>query len=114
MKLRLDKNAVKMYSTHNEEKSVVAERFIRRLKNEIYKDMTSISKSGYIDKLDDIVNKYNNAYHSTIKMNPAEVKSSTYIDSSKQINYKDSKFKVKDIVRISKCKNIFAKGYVPN
>ena len=114
MKLRLDKNAVEMYSTHNEEKSVVAERFIRRLKNEIYKYMTSISKSGYIDKLDDIVNKYNNAYHSTIKMNPAEVKSSTYIDSSKQINYKDSKFKVKDIVRISKCKNIFAKGYVPN
>ena len=114
MKSRLDKNAVEMYSTHNEQKSVVAERFLRRLKNEIYKYMTSISKSVYIDKLDDIVNKYNNVYHSTIEMNPAEVKSSTYIDYSKQINYKDSKFKVEDIVRISKYKNIFAKGYLPN
>ena len=67
MRSRLDKNAVEMYSTHNEEKSVVAERFIRRLKNEIYKYMTSISKSVYIDKLDDIVNKYNNAIIAQLK-----------------------------------------------
>ena len=57
-----------MYSTHNEGKSVVAERFIGTLKNKIYKYMTSVSKNIYIDKLDDIVNKYNNAYHSTIKI----------------------------------------------
>ena len=57
-----------MYSTHNEGKSVVAERFIRTLKSKIYKYMTSISKNAYIDKLDDIVDKYNNTYHTTIKM----------------------------------------------
>ena len=67
----------------------------------------------YIDKLDDIVNKYNNTYHSTIKTKPVDVKSNTYIDSSKEIN-KDPKFKINDIVRISKYKNIFAKGYTPN
>ena len=63
--------------------------------------MTSMSKNMYIDKLDDIVNKYNNTYHSTIKMNPADVKSSTYIDSSKEINIKDPIFNIGDIVRIS-------------
>ena len=72
-----------MHSTHNEGKSVVAERFIRTLKNKIYKYMTSISKNVYVDKLDDIVNKYNNTYQRTIKMKPVDVKSSTYIDSSK-------------------------------
>ena len=75
--------------------------------------MTSISKNVYIDKLDNIVNKYNNIYHSTIKMEPVDVESSKYIDSSKEINNKDPKFKTGDIVRISKYKNIFAKGYVP-
>ena len=103
-----------MYSTHNEEKSVVAERFIRTLKNKIYKYMTAISKIVYIDKLDDIVNKYNNTHHSTIKVKPIDVKPNTYIDSNKEINNKDPKFKIGDIVRISKHKNIFAKGYVPN
>ena len=58
-----------MYSTHNEGKSVIAERFIRILKNKIHKCTTSISKNVYIDKLDDIVNEYNNTYHRTIKMN---------------------------------------------
>ena len=72
-----------MYSTHNEGKSVIAERFITTIKNKIYKYMTSISKNAYIDKLDDIVNKYNNAYHSTGKMKSVDVKSSTHIDSSK-------------------------------
>ena len=77
--------------------------------------MTSISKNIYTDKLDDIVNKCNNAYHNTIKMKPVDVKSNTYIDSSKEINEKDHpKFKIGDNVRISKYKNIFAKGYTPN
>ena len=68
----------------------------------------------YIEKLDDIVNKYNNTYHSTIKIEPVDVKSNKYINSSKEIDGKDHKFKVRDDVTISKYKNIFAKGYVPN
>ena len=63
-----------MYSTHNEGKSVIVERFIRNLKIRIYKHMTSISKSVYIDKLDEIINKCNNTYHSTIEMKPTDVK----------------------------------------
>ena len=103
-----------MYSTHNEGKSVVTERFIRTLKSKIYKYMTSISKNVYIDKLDDIVDEYNNTYHTTIKMKPIDVKDNTYINADKEINNKDPKFKVGDRVRISKYKNIFAKGYMPN
>ena len=103
-----------MYSTNNEGKSVVAERFIRTLKNKIYKYMTSISKNVYIDKLDDIVNEYNNTYHTTIKMKPIDVKDNTYINTDKETNDKYPKFKVGDRVRISKYKNIFAKGYTPN
>ena len=76
--------------------------------------MTSISKNVYIDKLDDKVNKYNNIYHNTIKMKTVDVKSNTYTNSSKDINDKDLKFKIDDIVRISKYKNIFAKSNVPN
>ena len=76
--------------------------------------MNSVSKNVCIDKSDDIVNKYNNAYHSTIKMKPVDVKSNTYINLSKEINDENSKFKFGDIVRISKYKNIFARGYVPN
>ena len=68
--------------------------------------------SMYIDKLNDTVNKCNNTYHKTIKMKPVDVKSSTYINSSKEINDKDPKFKIGDIVRISQNKTIFAKGYV--
>ena len=68
MKSWLEKNDIEMYSKHNEGKSVVAERFIRTIKNKIYKYMTSISKYVYIDKLDDIVHKYNNKKHRTIKM----------------------------------------------
>ena len=100
-----------MYSTHNEGKSVVAERFIRTLKNKIYKYMTSILKNVYIDKLDDIVDEYNNRYHRTIKIKPVDVKDKTYINFEKKVNNKDPKFKVGDYVRISKHKNIFAKGY---
>ena len=114
MKSRLEKNDIEMYSAHIEGKSVVAERFIRTLKNEIYKYMTSISKKVYIDKLDDVVNKYSNTYHRTTKMNPVDIKSSTYIDFIEEINDEDPKFKIPDIVRKSKYKNILAKGYVPN
>ena len=110
----LQHNDIAMYSTHNEGKAVVAERFIRTLKNKIYKYMTSISKNLYIDKLDDIANEYNNTYHRSIKMKPIDVKYNTYINTSKEVNDGDPKFKVGDHVRISKYKNIFAKGYTPN
>ena len=103
-----------MYSTHNEGKTVVAERFTRTLKNKIYKWMTSISRNLYIDNLDDIVNEYNNTYHRTIKMKHVDVKNNAFINIAKEVNDKDPKFKVGDHVRISKCKNIFTKGYTPN
>ena len=76
--------------------------------------MTPISKNVYIDKLDDIVNEYNNSYHRTIKMKPVDIKHNTYTDFEKKVNDKDPKFKIGDHVRISKYKNIFAKGYIPN
>ena len=110
----LQDNDIAMYSTHNDGKSVVAERFIKTLKNKIYEYMTSISKNVYIDKLDDIVNKYNDTYHRTIKMKPIDVQDNTYIDIDKEVNIKDPKFEIGDHVRISKYKNIFAKGYTPN
>ena len=98
-----------MHLIHNQGKSVAAERFIRTLKTNIYKYMTSISKTVYIDKLDDIVGEYNNAYHRAIKMKPVDVEDNTYIDFKKEINDKDPKFKVRDCVRISKYKNILLK-----
>ena len=109
----LSDNDIIMYSTYNEGKSVVAERFIRTLKNKLYKHMTDTGKNVYYDVLDDVVNKYNNTKHSTIKMKPIDVKNNkrVYIDEH---NEKDSRFKVGDRVRISKFKNIFAKGYTPN
>ena len=110
----IKENDIEMYSTNNEGKSVIAERFIRTLKNKIYKYMTSISKNVYIDKLDDIVKKYNNTYHTSIKMKPFDVKDNTYIDFKKEVNDKNPKFKVGDHVRISKYKNMFAKRYMPN
>ena len=103
-----------MYLTNNEGKSVVAERFIRTLKNKIYKYITSISKNVYIDKLDDVVRKYSNTYHTFIKMKPVDVKDNTYIDFKKESNQKNPKFKVGDHVSISNYKNSFAKGYMPN
>ena len=72
--------------------------------------MTSVSKNVYIDKLDDIVGEYNNTYHRTIKLNPVDVKDNTYIDFKKEVDDKDSRFKIGDQVRISKYGNIFAKG----
>ena len=99
---------------NNEGKSAIAERFIRTLKNETCKYMSSVSKNVYIDELDHIVKKYNNTYHSTIKMKPADLKPNTNIDSSKETNNKDLKSKIGDVVRIAKYKNIFAKVYTPN
>ena len=110
----LSDNDIIMYSTYNEGKSVVAERFIRTLKNKLYKHMTATGKNVYYDVLDDVVNKYNNTKHSTIKMKPIDVgynNKRMYIDEH---NEKDSRFKVGDRVRISKFKNVFAKGYTPN
>ena len=102
----LKENNIEMYSTHNEGKSVVAERFNRT--------SMSISKNVYIDKLDDRVNEHSNTCHRTIKVKPVDVKDNTYINTGKEVNDKDPKFKVGDHVRISKYKNIFAKGCTPN
>ena len=100
-----------MYSTYNEGKSVVAERFIKTLKNKIYKHMTAISKNVYFDVLDDIVDKYNNTYHKTIKIKPVDVGDDSFAKYNEKSNEKDPKFKVGDHKRISKFKNVFAKGY---
>ena len=110
----LKDNNIEMYQTHNEGESVVAERFIRTLKSKIFKYMTSVSKNLYIHKSDDIINGYNNTYHTTIKLKPFDVKDNTYTDFNKEVNDKDPKFKVGHHVTISKYKNIFAKGYTPN
>ena len=110
----LSDNDINMYSTYNEGKSVIAERFIRTLKNKLYKHMTATGKNVYYDVLDDVVNKYNNTKHSTIKMKPIDVGDNNkrvYIDEH---NEKDSRFKVGDRIRIYRYKNIFAKGYTPN
>ena len=102
-------NNTEMYSIFNEGKSVVAERFIRTLKNKIFKHMTTISKNVYFDVLDDVVNKYNNTVHRTIKMKPIDVTDDSFAEYNEESNKKDHKFKVGDHVRISKYKNIFAK-----
>ena len=107
-------NNTEMYSTYNERKSVVAERFIRTLKNKIFKHMTAVSKNVYFDVLDDIVNKYNNTVHRTIKMKPIDVTSDSYAEYNEDSNVTKPKFKVVDHARISKQKNIFAKGYTQN
>ena len=107
-----------MYLIHNEAKSVIVDRFITILKTKIYKYRTSVSKHLCINKLDDVINEYNNTCHRTINMKSVDIKDNTYIDSmelhSKEVNNKDPKFKVGDHVRFSKYKNIFAKGYTPN
>ena len=103
-----------MYSTYNERKSVVAERFIRNLKNKIFKHMRAVSKNVYFDVLYDIVNKYNNTVHRSIKIKPIDVTSDSYAEYNEDSDEKDPKFKVVDHVTISKNKNIFAKGYTHN
>ena len=103
-----------MHLIHNEGKSVVAERFVRILMTKVYKYMTQVSRNVYIDKLDDIIGEYNNTYHRKIKMKPIDVKNNTYLDSKKEVNNEDPKFKAGDHVRISKYKNHFSKGYTLN
>ena len=119
----LSDNDIIMYSTYNEGKSVVAERFIRTLKNKLYKYMAATGKNVYYDILDDVVNKYNTTKHSTIKMKPIDVGDNNkrvYVDehnekdTTKSSSSERSRSKVGDRVRISKFKNIFAKGYTPN
>ena len=94
-------NNIQMHSRYNEGKSVVAERFVITLKNKIFKHLTAVPKNVYFDVLDDIVNKYNNTVRRTIKMKPIDVISDSYAEYS-------------DRAKISKYKNIFAKGYTQN
>ena len=119
----LSDNDIIMYSTFNEGKSLAAERFIRTLKNKLYKHMTATGKNVYYDVLDNVVNEYNNTKHSTIKMKPKDVKNdktkSSAIARNKRVyidehNEKSARYNVGDTARISKFKNIFAKGYTPN
>ena len=94
-------NNVEIYSRYSRAKSDVAERFIRTSENKIYKYMTSISKNVCINKLVDMINRYNNTYHRTIKMKPVDVKSDIYNDFNKKNNKDGPKFKFGDNVRIS-------------
>ena len=105
MKEFLKINNIKIYSTYNEGKSVITEGFIRK---------TAISKSVYFDVLNDIADKYNNTVHRTIKKKPIDVTRDSYAEYNEHSNKKDPNFKVGDLVRISKYKNIFAKDYAPN
>ena len=102
-----------LYSMHNEGKSVVAERFIRTLKSKLYEHMTAVLRDVYY-VLDDVVKKYNNKWHSTIKIKPKDVGDDNFTEYVDEPNEKSPKFKVDDRVRISKYKNVFAKGYTPN
>ena len=110
----LSSNDIIMYSTFNEGKSEVAERFIRTLKNKLYKHMIATGKNVYYDVLDDVVNEYNNTKHNTIKMKPKDVRDDNKRVYIEEYNKKSARFNVNDRVRISKFKNIFAKGYTPN
>ena len=103
-----------MYQTFNKGKFVVDERFIRTLKNKIFKHMTAISRNIYFDVLDDIVKKRNNTVHRTIKMKPVGFTSNSYAEYNEDSNEKDPKHKVGDHVRITKYRNIFANGYFQN
>ena len=104
----LKENDIKMSSTFNEGKFVIAERFIKNLKNKIYKHVTHIGKNVYFNVLDDIVKNYNNTIHSSIKIKPKDVKDNSLTEYLEDFNKKDPKFK------ILKYKNIFSRGYLPN
>ena len=110
----LSGNDIIMYSTFNESKSVAAERFIRTLKNKLYKHMTATGKNIYYDVLDDVVNEYNNTKHNTIKIKPKDVKNDNKRVYINEYNEKSARFNVNNRVKISKFKNIFAEGYTPN
>ena len=102
-----------MFSTYNEGKSVVAKRFIRLLKNKIFKDTTAISKNVYFDVLDDIVYMYNNTIVRTIKMKPIDITDDSYAEQNEDFNRKNPKFKIGDHDRIPKYKIFFTEGYAP-
>ena len=106
----LKENDIEIYSTFNEGKSVVAERFI---KTQIYKHMTTIGENVHFNDLDDIVKKYNSTVHDSIKIKPKDVTDDSFVEYSEETKEKDPKFKVGDNVSISKYKNIFAKVYTP-
>ena len=95
-------NNIEMYSTYNEGKYVIAKRSIRMLKNKIFKHMTAVSKNVYFDVLDDIVNKYNNTVHRSIRMTPIDVTSDSHAEYNENSNETKPKFQVGDYVRISK------------
>ena len=109
----LDDNDILMYSTHNEAKSVVAERFIRTMKDKIYKKMTANDSKSYLGYLNKLVDQYNNTYHRSIDKEPVDVDYSVLTEEIES-NLKTPKFKVSDRVRITKYKNIFSKGYTEN
>ena len=88
LKIFLQINNIERYSTYNEGKSVVTERFIKTLQNKIFKHMTTISKNIYFDALDDIVNKYNNTVHRVIKIKPVDVASDSYVEYNEDLNKK--------------------------
>ena len=113
MKSWLEKNDIEIYSADNEGKSVLLKDPLGPCKIKFILYMTSISKNVFIDKLDDRVNKYKYTCHSTIKMKSIDIKQNTYIQSSKEINDKSPKFKIRDNVKISKF-NVFGRGYIPN
>ena len=100
----LKDNDISMYSTHNGGKSVVAEKFIRNLKNKICKHKTAFSKNVYFNVLDGIVDKCNNTFHSSTKMKPIDVEDNSFAEYNEENNEKDPKFKIGDHVRISKKK----------
>ena len=102
-----------MYSTYNEGKSVVAERFIRMLKNKIFKHMAAVSKNVYFDVLDDIVNKYNNTVHGTKKMKPIDITLDSYAEYNENFNENKPTFKVGDTVKILNTKTFLLKD-IPN
>ena len=110
----LKDEGIEMYSTYNVGKSVIAERFIRTLKNKLYKHMTATGKNVYWDVLDDIVEKYNNTINKSIGMKPKDVSDDVKAEYVEESNEKSARFSVGDRVRISKFKNIFAKGHTPN
>ena len=107
-------NNIEMYSTYHEGKFVVVKRFMRTLKNKIFKHMTAASKNVYLGFFNDIVDKYNNTVHRSIKAKPIDVTSDCYAEYNEDSNVAKPKIKVGNRVRISKYKNIFAKGYTQN
>ena len=113
MKSFLQDNNTEMHWTHNQGKAVVTERVIRTSKNKIYKYMNAILNNVYIDNLHNKVTKYIDAYHRTIKIKAADVTLAIYADFKKENNKKGPKFKIGGNVRISKNKNIFAIGHIP-